>query len=292
MGPRWRYALGELVGGLRGNLLMTVATILTVMVSLTLGGAGLLAQRQVDQTSEALYSQVEVSIFLVEDVAEENRLALQTDLESNALVEQVEYESPEQAYENMQEMFADDEALLASLDPATLPGSLRVKLVNPEDFRVVQSQYASWPGVDEVADQTEVLDRFFGVMNAFKAGGYVVAGLTLMSAAALIANTIRLSAFARREQIGIMKLVGATNWYIRLPFILEGVVAGLIGSLGAIVLLLVGEATLIDAVTDYVSFIPFVGPDDVLAVAPLLVLVGAGIAAFTSFVSLRRFLDV
>lgn len=292
MAPRWRYLLGELAGGLRGNLLMTVATILTVMVSLTLGGAGLLAQRQVDTASELFYSQVEVSIFLVPEVPVDQRASLQGELESNPQVDTVFFESSEQAYENFQELFADDPALLESVGPETLPSSFRVKLVDPEEFDIIESQYASYPGVDEVSDQRDVLDRFFGLMNAFKLGGWAIAGIQLAGGAALIANTIRLSAFARREQIGIMKLVGATNWYIRLPFVLEGVVAGIIGSLGAVALLFVGEFWLLDAIRDDIQFLPLVGTDDVLAITPLLVVVGAGVAALASSLSLRRFLDV
>jgi cell division transport system permease protein len=292
MGPRWQYTYAELAKGLRANLLMTLATVLTVMVSLTLGGIGLLAQRQVDTTSELFYGEVEVSIFLVNDVPEEARQSLQDELVQNPEVQEVTFETPQQAYENFLRLFRDNEALTESVTPDTLPASFRVKLVDPENFDVIESQYASYPGVETIADQREVLDRLFGLLNALKLGGWAIAGLQLVGGAALIANTIRLSAFARREQIGIMKLVGATNWYIRLPFILEGVVAGLIGSAGAIVLLLLGEFTLIDAVRENITIFPLVGADDVLAIAPLLLLVGAGVAALASFISLRRFLDV
>jgi cell division transport system permease protein len=292
MGPRWRYTASELGNGLRANLLMTIATILTVTVSLTLGGIGLLAQRQVDQTSALFYQQVEVSIFLQPDVPDDQRTSLQAELNANPQVENVVYETSQQAYDKFRELFADEPALVDNVGPEDLPESFRVKLRNPQDFGIIESQYQSWPGVEDISDQREVLDRFFGLLNAFKLGGWAIALLQLFGGAALIANTIRLSAFARREQIGIMKLVGATNWYIRLPFILEGVVAGLIGSIGALALLLLGELTLVDAVSNYIEFIPLVGVDDVLAIAPLLLLVGAGVAALASFVSLRRFLDV
>jgi len=292
MGPRGQYTYAELVKGLRANLLMTLATVLTVTVSLTLGGIGLLAQRQVDNTSELFYGQVEVSIFLVQDVPEEARQSLQDELQGNPEVADVFYETPQQAYENFLRLFEENEALTESVTPETLPASFRVKLVDPENFDVIQSQYASYPGVETIRDQREILDRLFGLLNALKLGGWAIAGLQLVGGAALIANTIRLSAFARREQIGIMKLVGATNWYIRLPFILEGVVAGLIGSAGAIVLLLIGEATLIDSIRERLTIFPLVGTDDVQAIAPLLLLVGAGVAALASFISLRRFLDV
>jgi len=292
MGPRWRYTFAELAGGLRGNLLMTVATVLTVTVSLTLGGMGLLAQRQVNDASRLFYASVEVGIFLSANLPEEQRVSLQGELEENPQVERVIYESEQQAYENFRELFKEDPVLRDFVKPGDLPDSFRVKLVDPENFAAIESQYQAYPGVEKVTDQRGVLDQLFGLLNGFKLGGFAIAILQLVGGAALIANTIRLSAFARREQIGIMKLVGATNWYIRLPFILEGVLAGLIGSIGAILLLMIGEATLLDEVREYVRFLPIVGTDDILAIAPLLLVTGAGVAAIASFVSLRRFLDV
>src|SRR5690606_10873978 len=137
----------------------------------------------------------------------------------------------EQAYENFREIFADDPNLLESVTPDILPASFRVSLIDPENFAVVASQYQGYPGVEQVSDQREVLDRFFRVMDAFRNGALAIALLQLVAAAALISNTIRITAFARREQTGIMKLVGATNWYIRLPFVLEGIVAGVVGAL-------------------------------------------------------------
>jgi len=292
MAPRYRYLLSELVGGLRGNLLMTVATILTVTVSLTLGGAGLLAQRQVQTATDVLYAEVEVSVFLLPDVEPANVETLRSDLEANPLVREVIYESSQEAYDNFVELYEDEPALVEAVGPTTLPQSFRVGLVDPEQFEVIESQYATYPGVDAVTDQRNILENFFSLMRAFQWAGIGVALLQLIGGAALIANVIRLSAFARREQIGIMKLVGATNWYIRLPFVLEGVVAGVVGSLGALLLLLIGERTLLSVVDRQINFVPVVGLGDVLAIAPLLLLVGAGIAALASFASLRRFLDV
>ncbi|HWB72473.1 MAG TPA: permease-like cell division protein FtsX [Egibacteraceae bacterium] len=292
MGPRWRYLTNEVVLGLRRNLLMTLATIVTVTVSLALLGAGLLVQRQVNLTRDLFYAQVEVSIFLQDEISESQRASLEQDLRENPQVQDVLYESKEDAYTHFQEIFKNDPNLTASVTPEILPASFRVKLVDPQQFAIVQSQYAGYPGVDEVSDQREVLDKFFRVMDAFRNGALAVALLQLFAAAALISNTIRITAFARREQTGIMKLVGATNWYIRLPFILEGIVAGVAGALCAGGLLLLAEATLISKLQRQILFIPFIGSGDVFAVLPVLVLIGAGIASAASFVSLRRFLAV
>ena len=292
MGPRWRYLGAELAIGLRRNQLMTVATIVTVTVSLTLLGAGLLVNKQVNLARDLFFEQIEVSVFLQDSMSEDQRESLERDLQSNPVVDEVIYESKQEAYEHFQELFAEDPELLAAVTPEVLPASFRVSLVDPQQFDVIASQYANYPGVDEVSDQREVLDRFFRVMDAFRNAALAVALLQLVAAAALISNTIRVTAFARREQTGIMKLVGATNWYIRLPFLLEGILAGLAGALAAGGLLLLAKRFVIDALRSEIFFIPFIGTRDVLAVVPLLVLIGAGIAAVASFLALRRFLDV
>jgi cell division transport system permease protein len=292
MAPRWRYLANELLLGLRRNLLMTIATVVTVTVSLALLGAGLLVQKQVDKSRDLFYSQVEVSIFLLDSISEGQRQSLQRDLLENPVVEDVLYESKEEAYEHFQEIFADDPDVLATVTPEVLPASFRVKLTDPQQFAVIQSQFAGYPGVDEVSDQREVLNKFFRVMDAFRNGALVVALLQLIAAAALISNTIRITAFARREQTAIMKLVGATNWYIRLPFVMEGIVAGVVGALAAGGLLVLAQTTLVDGLRDEIYFVPFIGLGDVLAIVPVLVLIGAGIASAASFLSLRRFLAV
>lgn len=292
MGPRARYLVNELGVGLRRNKLMVVATVVTVTVSLALLGAALLVQKQVDLAERLFYSQVEVSIFLKDGVSAEARQSLEEDLKENALVDEVIYESKEDAYQNFQEIFADDPVMRQSVSKDLLPASYRVGLNDPEQFGVIASQFSGYPGVDEVSDQREVLQRFFRVMEAFRNGALAVALLQLGAAVALIFNTIRITAFARREQTGIMKLVGATNWYIRLPFVLEGVVAGVAGALVAGALLAVAHATLIQGLQAEIGFLPFIGMGHVLEVLPLLILIGAGIAAIASFVSLRRFLHV
>lgn len=292
MAPRWRYLLGEVGIGLRRNLLMTLATVVTVTVSLALLGVGMLISTQVDLARQLLYEEVEVSIFLTDDITEQQRADFEQELADNPEVESVLYESKEQAYEQAQQIFADDEAVLDAIEPDDLPASFRVSLIDPQDFEVVRSQYVGYPGVDEVVDQRDTLERFFSLMNSVRTGAIVVALMQLVAAAALISNTIRITAFARRDQTGIMKLVGATNWYIRLPFMLEGIAAGVAGALLAGGLLLLGMVTIVSGIREQIQFVPFIGVSQVLAIVPLLVLVGAGTAAIAAFLSLRRFLEV
>jgi cell division transport system permease protein len=292
MGARWRYLFNEVGIGLRRNLLMTLATVVTVTVSLALLGSALLVQKQVNKTRDLFYAQVEVSIFLLDSISEEQRASLETDLRTNPEVDNVLYESKQDAFEHFQEIFAEDATVRDSVTPEVLPASFRVKLVDPERFGVIASQYEGYPGIDEVVDQRRVLEKFFNVMDAFRNGALVVAVLQLLAATALIFNTIRVTAFARREQTGIMKLVGATNWYIRLPFVLEGIVAGVVGAALAGLLLLLGVTTLVARLSGQIEFLPFIGTGDVFSVLPILVLIGAGLASVASVVALRRFLAV
>ena len=292
MGPRWRYLFSEVATGLRRNLLMTLATVVTVTVSLTILGAGGLTAFQVVKARTVLYAQVEISMVLNDNITSEQTDSIQADLDANPLVEQTIYESKAQAFENAKKLFENDPDLIASLDEDTLPASFRVKLVDPEQFDVVASQFEDYPGIEEVVDQRDILGPFFVVMRQVVAGAGVVAFLQLLAAAALVSNTIRLTAFARREQTGIMKLVGATNWYIRLPFMVEGVVAGFLGAVVAGALLYIGDLTLLSRVKRQISFFPFLTTGEVLSIVPLLILIGVLVAALASFFSLRRFLDV
>ncbi len=294
MGPRWRYLFSEVGTGLRRNLLMTIATIVTVTVSLAVLGAGYLTWRQVEKAKDVFYKDIEVSIFLDDNITAEQTRSIENDLRANPLVapDGVLYESKEDAYENAREIFRNDPELIKAVDKDTLPASFRVKLVDAEQFEVVASQFRGYPGIEEVVDQRDILQPFFVVMGQVLRGAIAVAIIQLLAAAALISNTIRLTAFARREQTGIMKLVGATNWYIRLPFMLEGIVAGLIGALIAGVLLIAADVLLVSRVKSQIDFFPFITTSDVAFATVPMILVGLLVASLASFFSLRRFLDV
>ena len=292
MGPRWRYLSQEVVIGLRRNLLMTIATVVTVTVSLALAGAAFLIVRQVNLARDVLYAQVEVSMFLDPDISEEQTQAILADLNENDLVADVIYESKEEAYQNALKLFENRPQIRKGISPEIMPASFRVSLKDPEQFEVVASQFRGYPGIEDVVDNREVLQGFFRVMRQVVFGAAAIAGLQFIAAIALIANTIRISAFARREQTGIMKLVGATNWYIRLPFVLEGVMAGALGGLIAGMLLFVAEVALLSRWKQQITIFPFITRGDVLAMTPSLMMVGGLLAAIAAFFSLRRFLDV
>jgi cell division transport system permease protein len=296
-GSRWRYIFQEAGLGLRRNMLMTVAVILSVAVSLTLLGASLLVRDQVQLAAGFWYGKIEVSIFLCDGrncdgITPEQQASLEEALRQDELVQEVYYESKSQAYERFKDMFEDQPDFVESVTQDALPASFRVKLEDPEQFAAIYDKYAAQPGVEEVVDQREVLKSFFAVTDKFQLGALVVAVIQLVAASVLIANTIRVAAFARREQTAIMKLVGASNWYIRLPFVLEGVIAGLVGALLAWGLLLVAVPRITRSLRFDIQFMPFIGLQEAVSVGPLLLVVGVTIAGLSSLIALRRFLDI
>jgi cell division transport system permease protein len=297
MSARWRYILQEAFIGLRRNLMMTVAVILSVTVSLTLLGASLLLSEQVELATDDWVGKVEVSIFLCDGrtcpaITPEQQETLRTELEDHSVVQEVFFESKGDAYERFTELFRDQPNLVESVDPDVLPASFRVKLQDPELFRVISQEFVAYPGVEEIVDQRQVLDQFLRFTNVIRNAALIVAAIQLVAAGVLIANTIRVAAFARREQTSIMKLVGASNWYIRLPFVLEGMLAGLLGALVSWGLLYGSVPRVAGQLSREIELMPFIGAADVIAIGPLLIVAGAGIAALSSVIALRRFLDV
>jgi cell division transport system permease protein len=297
MSARWLYVLTEALKGLRRNLMMTVAVILSVTVSLTLLGASLLLSEQVELATDDWVEQVEVSIFLCDgrtcpEITPEQQDQLQDDLEEHQVVDEVFYESKEDAYERFVELFEDQPNLVESVDADVLPASFRVRLENPQLFAVIADEFAAYPGVEEIVDQRQVLDQFLRFTNVIRNAALIVAVIQLVAAGVLIANTIRVAAFARREQTSIMKLVGASNWYIRLPFVLEGLFAGLLGAFVSWGLLYASVPRVAAQLRQEIELMPFIGASEVIAVGPWLLASGAGIAALASLLALRRFLDV
>ena len=302
---RAQFVLSEIGIGLRRNLTMTIAVVVTVAISLVLFGTGLLINKQVGEMKDFWYDKVEVSVFLCgqdsdargtcggQAVSDQQRSQLQADLSATPQVEQVFYESKQQAYERFRETFKDSPDLVANVTPEALPESFRVKLKDPQQFDVVASAFTGRPGVDTVEDQKRLLDRFFRVLNFFQRGAWYLAAASLLAAVLLVSNTVRVAAFSRRRETGIMRLVGASNFYIQLPFLLEGALAGLVGSMVASGALVAVKAFFIDAkLRPVLPLTNLVDWYDVLTILPVLVGVGVLLSALASFVTLRRFLRV
>ena len=301
---RASFVLSEIGIGLRRNLTMTIAGVVTVAISLAIFGAGLLAQRQVSAMKDFWYDKVEVSMYLCGDgskgpncngtaVTAEQRQQLLTDVSNNPLVAKVYYESQQQAYENFKKQFKDSKDLVQNVTPDALPESLRVKLKDPTKYEELATAFQDSPGVEEIQDQKALLDPFFKVLKRMQLVAWVVAGIQILAAVLLIGNTIRVAAFSRRRETGIMRLVGASNLYIQLPFLLEGILVGVVGAGFAAVGLAVLKAVLVDRLLrPMIKFAAFVGWHDVFAIFPWLFVVGVALTGISSFFTLRRHLRV
>lgn len=306
---RAQFVLSEVAIGLRRNLTMSIAVVVTVAISLALFGAGLLMRSQVSTMKDFWYDKVEVSVFLcsaqsdapscidpvtgrAQNITPAQRDQLGTDLRSLPQVEEVFYESKQEAFQRFKEQFKDS-AIADNVTPDALPESFRVKLKDPTQYAVVASAIEGRPGVEQVQDQRALLDRFFKLLNGLQLFALVIAGFQLVAAALLIWNTIRVAAFSRRRETGIMRLVGASNFYIQLPFLLEGAIAGLVGAIIASFGLVGVKHFFIDErLAPSFKFTTFIGWDAVFTVIPILLLVGAGLSALVSFLTLRKYLRV
>jgi cell division transport system permease protein len=289
---RAQFIASEVKTGLRRNLTMTTAVVLTVAVSLGIAFFALLMRRQVDVMKGFWYDKVELSIFLDKDVTQEQRTSLEADLNANPEVAEVFYESSADAYERFKVQFKGSPDLVKNVPPDSLPESFRVKLKNPRNFEIVASEYRGQPGVEQVFNQRELLEKFFTMIGRMEKGAWFIAAAQLIAAVLLISNTIRLAAFSRRRETGIMRLVGASNLYIQLPFLLEGALAGFVGSVFGALLLVGLKLAVVDGLRRAISFTPFVGWGDVLILLPAMFLVGVLLSTLASFVTLRKYLRV
>ncbi|NTW40000.1 MAG: FtsX-like permease family protein, partial [Cellulomonadaceae bacterium] len=280
--------------------------ILVTFVSLTFVGAAGLLQLQINQMKDQWYDKVEVSIFLCPadsdaatcaggEVTPEQQAALVAELESESMapyVKQVYTETKEQAFAAFQERFAD-EWWAQGVTADQMQASLRVALVDPEQYQVVSDLFTGRQGVEEVRDQREVIEPLILVLNRASLVSAGLAAIMLLAAVLLITTTIRLSAMSRRRETGIMRLVGASNLFIQLPFMLEGAIAATIGAALSVAGLWFGVKYLIeDWLASSVQFIPYIGTEAVWQIAPILVVVAIGLAGISSVVTLSRYTKV
>ena len=231
--PRFAYFVRETWISLRRNLLMTLAGIITVAVSLTLFGGIRLIQTMVDHGTSQWKDGVELEIFMNVDAPQQQiddvRIGLD-ELVDSGQVKRYKFLSKEDAYNEFQRIFHDQPALVESTTPEALPTSFRVAPAEAELTEEINQMFTARPGVDEVLTAQEQIDRIIEVTRYIRYAFWFMAGALFASALFLIVNTIRLATFARRREIEVMKLVGASNWFVRIPFMAEGLVQGAIGA--------------------------------------------------------------
>jgi cell division transport system permease protein len=295
--------LGEVGQGLRRNLSMVVSVVLVTFISLTFVGTAILLQFQITQMKGYWYDRSQVAVYLCTEynggecanqAATQSQIdAVERELTGDTLapyVESVEFETREQAYQNVLDQY-EGTAIADLASPEILPEAFRIKLVNPDQAEIIIDQISGMAGVDEVRDDRAFLQPIFTMINTLSLTAVGIAALMLIAAALLISTTIRLSAFSRRREISIMRLVGASNRFIETPFILEGVFAALIGSaLAGAGLIALTQFFVGGYLVAEIPTISFVGTTDALVVAPMLLGLGAVLAALSASVAIRRYL--
>ncbi|MCL2785116.1 MAG: permease-like cell division protein FtsX [Propionibacteriaceae bacterium] len=247
-----RHALSETLSGLRRNLGITLAVIMTMWVSLSLFGAGLIAAQQVNLLKDEWYDKIEVTVYLCtaklqtggncdpgQDATQEQKDRIQEAIERNPEVEFVIYESKDEAYAQFLDVFKDS-PIADSLTLEEMQDSFRVKLVDPQKYQGLVSQVQLMRGVQKIQDLHQILDPVFKWLAALQWGTIALSILLLLAAALQISTTIRMATFTRGREIGIMRLVGASNFYIMGPFLLESLIAAMVGAVFASVTLVFG----------------------------------------------------
>ena len=293
MGRKFGYFFRETGTALRRNPLVTFAAISTVFISLFLLGGSLLVERQVRLMTGDWAQKVEVSVYLKEGVSQQEIDALGRKIAAIPEVEEHYFETKQQAYARYVELFRDQQELTENVSPDAMPESFRIKLKDPETFPVISARLAGEPAIDEIRDERELLNKLLAVTGVLRTGVLAVATIMLVSAAGLIGNTVRMAVFARRKEISIMKLVGATNWFIRIPFLIEGIVEGLIGGVLAVLAIFAMKFLFIDPLRGEVGFVPsWIDTPEILFTVPILLGAGVLIAALASLLAMRRFLEV
>ncbi|MFG3436020.1 permease-like cell division protein FtsX [Nonomuraea sp. NPDC047897] len=300
---RANFIFSEVWIGLRRNLTMTLAVVLTVAVGMAMLGVGLLINAQVSMMKDYWYDRVEVSVFLChkntampqcggKGVSDAQVKALDAKLKAIPGVAAVTYEDQETALKNFKATLDPDNVMAQTTKVEDMPTSFRLKLADPDsNYKPIVDAAKALPGVASVKDQREIVNGLFDMLDTLRSAALIVAGTLVAAAALLIGNTVRLSAFNRRRETGIMRLVGASNIYIQLPFVMEGVIAGLIGGVGAAVMLIMSKVFLFDGLAGHFANQPL-GWDEVAGAITKTMVIGVFICVLASFVTLRRYLRV
>lgn len=295
------YVFSELGQGLRRNLSMHVAVVLTIFVSLTLVGLGLLLNREAQKTEQFLGSEVQITVFLCNaNSTAANCDGAVTDTQEKAILKVVDKnpevagyhtESQEDAYEAAKEVIGED--IVSKTTPEAMRKSVWISLKDPDKFAGIVSAVQGLDGVHSVEDHHEVLGKIFTTLDRLKIGAWLIAAFLVFAAVLLVANTIRLAAFARRREIGIMRLVGASSLYISLPFLLESLVTAVFG------VLLAGAALggfmwfgVHKGLDPAVDFMPWIGVDDYVWSLVYVAILGPLLTLIPTLLLTRKYLKV
>lgn len=300
---RFGLIWSEVGNGLRRNLSMVVSVILVTFISLTFVGTAVLLQLQIGQMKTYWYDRAQVAVYMCTQTdscqggaaTAQSIEAVKKQLESPELspfIQKFYFQDQKQGYEQFKQQFKGNQ-IADFVTPDMIPQTFWVNLKDPNNSAVLTETLSGAAGVQSVVDQRSYLDQIFSILNAASYTAIGIAALMLVAAVLLIATTIRLSAFSRRREIGIMRLVGASNRFIQTPFIIEGVIAALIGSVLASVVIAVGVQFFVRGyLSERIQSINFVGMEQAWLVIPILIVIGVVLAAASANFAIRRYLRV
>ena len=302
------YVFSELGSGLKRNISMTIAVITTIFVSLTLVGLGLLLNRQADLIEQYWGDRLQITVFMCTPVSPEancidgrataaQKEQIEQILNTNPEVKEYRFETSEEAFEKFQSLYENkggetERAVLRSVSADDFPESFWVTLEDPQKFQGVRSEVLGVKGVSDVRDLRDVLKPLYAVISGLQYGAIAVAAFLVIAAILQVGNTIRLAALARRREIGIMRLVGASGWYIQLPFLLEALFAALLG-VGLATLALGGfMSVVIYGVLGDSTIVPWVSWSDAAWVIGVIAILGVAMTVIPTALLTRRYLRV
>jgi cell division transport system permease protein len=280
----FRYAIRETISNLWRNRMMTVAAVLTVAVSLSLVGSALLLKQSAAQASAQWQQGTRVTVWMQANASASEISSIQSELANTPIVKDCVYYSKEQDYQEALKLLPLSES--SALTVSAMPTSFRCVPTVPQNAFVIESTYSNQPGVYKVTAPEQQIRQMNRAIRILQIVFLALALVLLLSATVLILNTIRMAIFARRREVSVMKLVGATNWFIRIPYITEGFIQGLLGSLVAVL-----------AVTALHTWYPLhnefaLSSSALLGTNLVVLIVGVVIGSVGSAIAIRRFLDV
>lgn len=288
------YYIREVFVSLRRNNWMSVASIGTVAVSLFIFGMFLMMVMNMNKLAENMESQVQINVYLLDKVDREQARDIEKDLKEIEGVESVGFVTKDEAMERFKDRLGDQKTLLDALDETNpLPDSFEVTVTNPDLVKPAAEKMEKIDGVECAKYGQDVMEHLFEITRLLRIFGFTLMLVLAFATLFIISNTIRLTVFARRKEIAIMKYVGATDWFIRWPFVMEGMVLGLFGSIIAAMVLRTAYTAMAEKVYETLAFFPLIPEQPFLTYITIVVVIsGMVVGAIGSAVSIKKFLKV
>ncbi len=288
------YFIREVFMSLRRNNWMSLASIGTVAVSLFIFGMFLMLVLNMNKMAESLESQVQINVYLEDSVDREQARDIEKDLQELEGVQAVTFVTKDEAMEKFKERLGDQKSLLEALDDTNpLPDSFEVMITQPDLVKNAAATIEKWDGVESAKYGQDVMEHLFDITRLIRIFGFALMLVLAFATLFIISNTIRLTVFARRKEIAIMKYVGATDWFIRWPFVLEGMVLGLFGSIISVIALRLVYTGIAEKIYTTLAFFPLIPEEPFLTyITVVVILSGMAIGSIGSAVSIKKFLKV